>query len=114
MSNLVENSVIFWGLLALFVVLAIAIIRQPDINIPAKVTIIILTASVVSCSLLIRDIVQSKKLDKLNWKSFVQEHNCKVVERGVLTGGVFQSVQTGWLCDDGVKYYKPEWFEIQK
>lgn len=45
---------------------------------------------------------------KNEWLLYVQAHECKVVERNVKQGD--DSV-TGWLCNDGVKYYQPKAFE---
>ena len=54
-------------------------------------------------------------ISKAEWQSFAHSHNCKVVERNV-PGGIFEPNMSAWLCDDGVKYYKPEGYEkdVQK
>lgn len=38
------------------------------------------------------------------WEAWATEHRCKVVSR--IPGGFFENERTGWLCDDGVTYYR--------
>jgi hypothetical protein len=38
------------------------------------------------------------------WEQWAKDHKCKVVSR--MPGGFFDSPRTGWLCDDGVTYFK--------
>ena len=55
--------------------------------------------------------------DSRQWSAFKKEHNCKIVSK--INGDVFTafttdgkaavgstSGKTGWLCDDGVTYYR--------
>ena len=55
--------------------------------------------------------------DSKEWQIFVTEHNCKVVSKEVgksvvttnyngSTGTAYIAGKTGWLCDDGVTYYR--------
>ena len=102
-----ENSVVFWGLLIILVGLALAILQRPRISVPGKMIVVFCTVSVISLCRLEREVIQAENKEKLDWHSFVQAHNCKVVEPDV-PAGTFAPAQTGWLCDDGVKYYKPK------
>lgn len=60
------------------------------------------TAAMVGCwGVLIDDANKGHS----KWDEFKAEHHCKVVAQ--LPGGLFDSSRTGWLCDDGVTYFKP-------
>lgn len=65
----------------------------------------VLGAAIIAKEKIHKDLLKLEGKDK--WDTFVQEHNCKVVERNV-PGSFFEPNLTAWLCDDGVKYYKPE------
>ena len=47
---------------------------------------------------------------QFEWSEFAQKHNCKIIEQGIYRG-MFTQRDNLWLCDDGVKYYKPESFK---
>lgn len=59
--------------------------------------------------------------EQKQWEAFLVEHNCKVVAK--VDGDIFNTIafdtkgnpvigigstpgKTGWLCDDGITYYK--------
>ena len=70
---------------------------------------VVLSASGIGVALF-KDATLSTNVAVAEWQSFAQSHNCKIVERNV-PGGVFEPNMSAWLCDDGVKYYKPEGYE---
>lgn len=48
-----------------------------------------------------------------DWSAFKTAHNCKIVSKmdsteSFTTGGhlVFNPAKDGWLCDDGITYFK--------
>lgn len=55
--------------------------------------------------------------DHQDWERFKIEHKCKIVSKSASTIGTgfssngqvittVESGKTGWLCDDGITYYK--------
>lgn len=75
----------------------------------------------VSLFILLPGIAYLIYLNEAEWKAFSAEHNCKVVAK--ISGSVFNTYtvgqngqmqmgvgstpdRTGWLCDDGVTYYR--------
>lgn len=73
------------------------------------------------CVLLIACIVVAAYFDAKQWEEFKQAHECKVVAKvrgewitttsvdakgNLSTGTAHTGDKTGWLCDDGVTYYR--------
>lgn len=51
------------------------------------------------------------EMDK--WREFSKAHKCQIIEQGIYRG-MFAQRDNLWLCDDGVKYYKPESFNFER
>ncbi len=66
--------------------------------------------------LVIGALVAAESDEKHKWETFKQEHSCKIVakidgETNLIVtsrdiGVTGSSPKTGWLCNDGITYYK--------
>lgn len=64
----------------------------------------ILAGAVLAILVIIALLYYSESVERGEWEDFVAAHNCKIVSKAF---GV-DSNQTGWLCDDGITYYRED------
>jgi hypothetical protein len=76
--------------------------------------LMVIIAMVLGLVVLIAVVGMAALEDGKRWKQFKVDHACKVVAKkegqyvSGGNGGGYISAQTGWLCDDGVTYFKED------
>lgn len=74
----------------------------------AWLSILIWTVIIASAAAFLYVLARGVVQDREEWQRFVIEHHCKVIGEmsGSSTGNGYIPAKTGYLCDDGVTYWR--------
>lgn len=73
--------------------------------------LLVVGAAVGAFVLLVLALVMAGQRDNKRWEQFKADHSCRVVAKRdsqSTSSGSYVAGQTGWLCDDGITYFRED------